>query len=194
MKTAPIRFRRAHAGVGLERPLVLGLDHARGSPESLIDIADLLADLALASRSFPNVIVYAGQIGEAGFASDQSIGAVTNLRPTPVCVPFRGNNAQPIRYTVVTRARPVQKYPHGTGRNSTTTSSPCEGRRFTSHRPQFDASCRRRSQRTALTCQAHWSTHLRTCLMLFGHCSFQTKFLFAGSETPRSSRRELQRW
>src|SRR5262249_27258331 len=35
----------AHAGMRLKRPLVLGLDHTRGSLESLIDVADFLGDL-----------------------------------------------------------------------------------------------------------------------------------------------------
>src|SRR5262245_3532181 len=34
---------RAHAGMGLERPLVLMLDHTRGGLERLVDVADLLA-------------------------------------------------------------------------------------------------------------------------------------------------------
>ena len=37
------RAGRAHAGVRLERPLVLGLDHARRGLERLVDVADRLA-------------------------------------------------------------------------------------------------------------------------------------------------------
>src|SRR6266550_3153538 len=40
---------RSHAGMRLERPFVLGLDHARGAAERLLDVAGLLGiDLALA--------------------------------------------------------------------------------------------------------------------------------------------------
>ena len=39
------RAGRSHAGVRLERPFVLGLDHARGGLERLVDVAVLLVDL-----------------------------------------------------------------------------------------------------------------------------------------------------
>ena len=55
------RAGRAHAGVRLERPLVLGLDHACGGLERLVDIAGLLAvDLALAHRRLADVVVERG--------------------------------------------------------------------------------------------------------------------------------------
>ena len=51
----------------LERPFILGLDHARRGLEGLVDIAGLLAvDLALAHRRVANVVVERGLIGERG--------------------------------------------------------------------------------------------------------------------------------
>ena len=61
------RAGRAHAGVRLERPLVLGLDHARGGLEDLVDVAGFLAaDLALAHGGLADVIVERGLVGERG--------------------------------------------------------------------------------------------------------------------------------
>src|SRR5258707_1876254 len=56
---------RAHAGMGLERPLVLGLDHARRALEGLVDIAGFLAaELALAHCGAANVVVERRLVGE----------------------------------------------------------------------------------------------------------------------------------
>src|SRR5436305_8766498 len=56
---------RPHTGMGLERPLVLGLDHARGGLEGVIDVADFpAADLALAYLSATDVVVERGLVGE----------------------------------------------------------------------------------------------------------------------------------
>src|SRR5262249_57934713 len=61
------RAGRAHAGMRLERPFVLGLDHAGGGLERLVDVADLLAaDLALAHRRLADVIVERGLVRERG--------------------------------------------------------------------------------------------------------------------------------
>ena len=58
------RAGRPHAGVRLERPFVLGLDHLRGGLERRIDVADVFADFALAGRRFADVIVQSRLIGE----------------------------------------------------------------------------------------------------------------------------------
>ena len=55
---------RTHAGVRLERPFVLGLDHLRGVLEGLIDIAVLFFDVALAYAGLADVVVQRGLIGE----------------------------------------------------------------------------------------------------------------------------------
>ena len=56
---------RPHAGMRLERPFVLGLDHARGGLEGVVDIAGLLVvDLALAHRRLADVVVERGLVGE----------------------------------------------------------------------------------------------------------------------------------
>ena len=52
------RAGRTHAGMGLERPLVLGLDHAGGGAERLVHIAGLLAFVdVLACRGLADVVV-----------------------------------------------------------------------------------------------------------------------------------------
>ena len=48
----------------LERPLVLGLDHARGGPKRLVDIADRPHVLALAHRRLADVVVELGLLRE----------------------------------------------------------------------------------------------------------------------------------
>src|SRR5262249_51458906 len=59
---------RSHAGVRLERPLVFRLDHARGGPECLVDVAGLLGvDFTLADRRLADVIVERVLIDERGF-------------------------------------------------------------------------------------------------------------------------------
>ena len=59
------RAGRTHAGMGLERPFVLGLDHPRGGLEGVVDIAGLLGvDLALAHRRLADVVVERGLVGE----------------------------------------------------------------------------------------------------------------------------------
>src|SRR5262249_30122885 len=56
-----------HAGVGLERPFVFGLDHTRRALERVVDVAGFLAaDLALAHGGAANVVVERGLIGEWG--------------------------------------------------------------------------------------------------------------------------------
>src|SRR2546429_3775811 len=59
------RAGRAHAGMGLERPFVFELDHAGGSAERLVDVADLLAFVdALARRRLADVIIERGLVNE----------------------------------------------------------------------------------------------------------------------------------
>src|SRR6516164_7684711 len=56
---------RPHAGMGLERPFVFRVDHARRALERVVDIAGLLAaDLALAHRGAANVVVERRLVGE----------------------------------------------------------------------------------------------------------------------------------
>ncbi len=59
------RARRPHARMGLERPFVFGLDHARGRLERLVDIAGFRGlHRTLARRRLADVIVERGLIGE----------------------------------------------------------------------------------------------------------------------------------
>src|SRR5262249_3062361 len=56
---------RPHAGMRLERPLVVRLDHPCGVPERLIHAgAVVVLDLALAHRGAADVIVEPGWVGE----------------------------------------------------------------------------------------------------------------------------------
>ena len=48
----------------LERPFVLGLDHARRGPERVVDVAVLLVDLCLAHRRLADVVVERGLVRE----------------------------------------------------------------------------------------------------------------------------------
>ena len=61
-------------GMRLERPFVLGLDHARRGLERLVDVAGRLAfDLALAHRRLADVVVDARPgLGNGGSTSDHS--------------------------------------------------------------------------------------------------------------------------
>src|SRR5580700_4722286 len=59
------RAGRPHAGMGLERPLVFGLDHARRRLERLVDIAGFRGlHRTLARRRLADVIVERSLIGE----------------------------------------------------------------------------------------------------------------------------------
>ena len=59
--------------MGLERPLVFGLDHARRGLERVIDVAGLLTlDRPLAHRRVADVVIERGLIGNGGAAFDHS--------------------------------------------------------------------------------------------------------------------------
>ena len=58
------RAGRAHAGVRLEWPFVLGLNHFRGGLEGVIDIPVFLFDAALAYAGFADVVVKRSLLGE----------------------------------------------------------------------------------------------------------------------------------
>src|SRR5262249_25971403 len=58
------RAGRTHAGMRLEWPFVLGLDHLGGVLERVVDIAVFLFDAALAHISLADVVIERGLFGE----------------------------------------------------------------------------------------------------------------------------------
>ena len=54
----------AHAGMRLERPLILGFDHTRGGPECLVGVTDWFRFFALAYRRLADVVVERSRIGK----------------------------------------------------------------------------------------------------------------------------------